>query len=378
MRPAGIAQAGFYPATEGLIRLACRRLKAEVPEAVNSLDPCIGEGVAFKQLIDHLGLAEERACGVELTRNRGAAAQALLPRANIISPADFISGVTKPSKQFSFIYCNSPYADEIGGGQRMEASFAEKCAQLLCNYGIGLFVVPERIWLDNFDFRRVIAQNFIDVSTITGSPEESPYTETLVFGVRKDHGLKDWSGGPIMQMLPANKMAEPYVIPPVGRPVGYWHKTVITDEELREHLLTSEIETNVDVPKPIQRGTPPLALGEGHNGMLVASGQAPPVVVRRDAHGRMLEIPHLVRGVSRKAQVLVSEEEIENEDGTMSNKEVYTETFVLEMTVLTHEGKVIHLKPGSAADGDKVQVKKTLTVLPGAGTKAGQHGGIAV
>lgn len=379
MRPQGLAHAGFYPAPEGLIKKACEYLVTDVPEQINALDPCVGEGVAFKQLLDHLAAPYERACASELTRNRGEAAAKLLPGANVLWPADFIMGTNQPTKCFSFVYCNSPYADELGGGYRVEAAFADKATRLLANGGIGLFVVPEKVWRTDYEFRRCIAKNFIDVMDVYAEQEFRPYNETLIFGVRKDHGIADWNGAPVMQMK--GDHTEPYVVPGLKHPCRNWHRTQLTHDEIVEALLCSEIEQYVDVPAPIKRGTPPLALGEGHNGMLVASGQAPPVVVMRDKRGRMLEIPHLVRGVSKKVVVHVDSEEGVDDKGAAFKKDVYSETFQLDMVVLTHTGEVIHLKHGSAgASEEQTNVEippDRIQVLADGGTQTGM-GGIAV
>lgn len=387
MRPQGHAHSGFYPLPEGACRTAMEYLITDVPEQIVGLDPCVGEGVAFKMLLDHLGAAVPDSetpyaqhCASELTKNRGAIAQQALPGCNVQYPADFITGMTRPPKSFSFIYCNSPYGDEMGGGYRIEASFADKATQLLCTGGIALFVVPEDVWQGDHEFRRCIATHYTDVLAVYPKPEDRPYNETLVFGVRRDHGQKDNWGSPIMCHRTGD-LTLPYKVPGLKHPCRHWQRTSLTEEELKEALLGSEIERFIDVPDPIKRGRPPLALGEGHNGMLVASGQAPPVVVRRDTKGRMLEIPHLVRGVSRKATVLVSEEEGEDDKGAAFSKQVYTETFVLNITVLTHEGEVIHLKSGSketARPEEELPPPRTLEVKHGAGTHRGEHGGIAV
>jgi len=349
-----------------------------ISSGIVALDPCVGEGAAFKMLLDHLGAKYENACASELTKNRGATAQELLKGANVLYPADFIVGTSKPNKSFSFIYCNPPYGDEIGGGYRIEASFADKVADLMCIGGVVLFVVPKDTWNGDYNFRRAVAKHFVDITVVYPEAADRPYNETLVFGVRKDHKNEDWAGTPIMQMR-AGKASEPYKVPGLKHACRNWKRTCLTEEELKEAILTSEIECHIDVPDPIRRGTPPLALGEGHNGMLVASGQAPPVVVMRDDKGRMLEVPHLVRGVSKKAMILVSSEEIEGEGVSMTQKDVYTETFVLHMVVLTKDGEVIHLKNGSASTarpGDDIPGGR-VQVLASGETQTGT-GGIAV
>lgn len=379
MRPQGQAHSGFFPLPDGAVETAKEYLITDSPGTISSLDCCVGEGVAFKAFLDHLGADYSWACAAELCKTRGQIAAETVPGMNLASPADFIVGTTKPNKTFSFVYCNPPYSSELGGGYRIEASFTDKATDLLCNGGVALFVVPQDTWENDYHFRRAIAKSYVEVMAVFPKPEDRPYNETLVFGVRKDHGIADWAGSPIMQHKTDPKA--PYLVPGMKHPCRNWHKTSLTIDEIKEAMLRSEIEKFIDVPDPIKRGRPPLALGIGHNGMLCASGQAPPIVVIRDKLGRMLEIPHLVRGVSRKATMLVSDEEEETDNGTMIQKQVYTETFVLNMTVLSHTGDVIHLKPGSAETAkpeDELPPVHYVDMKTGAGTVRGQHGGIAV
>lgn len=356
--------------------MALKYLKAADPQGVVACDPCVGDGVAFKTLIDGLGVPYDRCCAIELTKQRSEQAAALMPGCNVIH-ADAINGVTRPTRVFSFVYCNSPYSDEIGGGYRTETVFAERVADLLRIGGVAMFVVPEKTWNDRYGFKESLAPKFVDISVVYPQPEDRPYDEVLVFAVRKDNLNKDIWHQPKLML---KEGYEPYEIPTLLHPCKSLKKNALTDEEVKLALLSSDIERHIDVPDPVSRGRPPLALGEGHNGMLVASGQAPPVVIPRDKRGRMLEIPHLVRGVSKKAQMLVEQEEGENESGTSFTKEVYTEIFVLKMTVLLHTGDVIELKSGSEETDDKGPApdKKVLHVLPGAATTRNGHGGIAI
>lgn len=378
MRPQGHAQAGFYPLPPGAAKLALKYLKADDPQGVVALDPCVGDGVAFKILLDGLGIPYERCCAIELTKQRHEQSSALLSGCNVIH-ADAINGVTRPTRTFSFVYCNSPYSDEIGGGYRTETVFADRVADLLRIGGIALFVVPEKTWTERYGFQTTLAPKFVDISVVYPQPEDRPYDEVLVFAVRKDNLHKDlWGGAKVMM----KEGYEPYEIPTLLHPCKSLKKNALTDEEVKLALLSSEIERNIDVPDQVSRGRPPLALGEGHNGMLVASGQAPPVVAPRDKLGRMLEIPHLVRGVSKKEMVALTDqwEEGETESGAPYTKEVYTEVFKLKMVILLQSGDVIELKPGSAEaeDAGPPPDKKVLHVLPGAATTRNGHGGIAV
>ncbi len=389
MRPQGRVHAGFYPLPPGAVDTALMYLHAENPEGVIAIDPCVGEGLAFKQLLEGLGVPLKNACAVELTPNRGEEAAKNLPEANVLYPADFLGGVNRPARSFSFVYCNPPFDDEIGGGYRVEASFSEKVAHLLRIDGVALFVVPGSIWKDNPSFREALARSFVEVMAVEPAEEDRPYNEILVFGVRRDNTVQDWSGKPVMQMK--TETDEPYLIPTLKNPCYTLRKTQMTEAELKSYLINSPLESMVDVPNPIQRGRPPLALGEGHNSLLVASGQSPPIVAMRDSKGRLLEVPHLVRGVSKKAQILKEQEEDVNEKGESFTKDVYTEIFILVMTVLLHTGEIIKLEQGSeemAQAGKRREAEqppkpghqngKAISVLPAANTKRGSHGGIAI
>jgi hypothetical protein len=256
-----------------------------------------------------------------------------------------------------------------------------------------LMIVPEDTWEWDRPFKSAMARWFVDIQMVKPEEADRPYNEVLVFGVRKDNTELDWVGNPVMQFKA--DCDEPYVIPTLKHRCPTFRKVSMTHAELRKCLINSPIEHIVDVPNPIERGRPPMALGEGHNGLLVSSGQAPPIVAVRDGKGRLLEIPHLVRGVSKKIQVLKDSEEGETPSGESFTKDIYTEIFVLIMKVLLHTGEIITLEQGSEElaqqrDQQKSEVRTTQereeeaqrknghAVLPHQSTKRASHGGIAV
>lgn len=395
MRPQGFAHAGFFPLTEGGAKTAVEQLKVECdPRMISVLDPCIGDGVALKRIVDALGVPYENICGVELTRNRGDEARALLPGARIISPACFLSGVNRPERAFTFVYCNPPYADEAGGGYRVETQFLDKIGHMVPIGAVLLMVVPFNTTTVSY-FTATLARYWRRVRVKRLAPQDAPYNETLIVAYRHnnkaawgEHFNTNYESVEMTQKdydeddAPPTDNPEPYgspfIIPPAKRIIGdVLHKVMLTDEEIKDHLLSSTIEREISTPPPIDRGRPPLALTTGHNGILVASGQAPPVVTLRDQKGRMLEVPHIIRGVARKEQYIKSRTTEENEDGTQAKtKTVISESVDLKMMVLLHTGTIVNLNEDR--DSRPIETPPTVKVSMLHSEEGSHDGGIGI
>src|SRR5262249_51333957 len=87
--------------------------------------------------------------------------------------------------------------------------------------------------------------------------------------------------------------------------------------------------------------SPPLALGTGHVALLLASGHLDGVVSPEG------ERPHLVRGTSRKKEVVTSEEVTEDDKGRQTTKTVLTEKIELIVRAVDWTGTVRTFTEGS-------------------------------
>jgi len=407
MRPEGYGHAGFYPLTEGAAILAAKQFKIEGdPTKVSVLDPCIGDGVAIKRIMDALKIPTANLRAVELTSNRGAEAKALMPDCTVLTPCDFLGGCNRPDRGFTFTYANPPFSPTYGGGGRTETQFLEKIGHMMPVGGALCMVVPYST-LNNSGFRGELSRSWRRVRIVKPKYEDAPYNETIVCAIRSnnkpafgnyfslqyedgDESLREASRfgaaapGEKPKWLVDNpeEVGSPFLIPDARRMCDSFHKTALTDEEIGMALLASPIERNIGTPPPIDRGRPPLALTTGHNGMLVASGQAPPIVTKRDKLGRMLEVPHLVRGVARKVNYIKSEETEEKEDGSERTKTVISEAVDLKVMVLLYTGQIVDLnqdREAVLADGDNVPEAEKRRMLQMLHSDSGSgNGGIGI
>jgi hypothetical protein len=387
MRPQGFAHAGFYPLTEGAAKIAADQVVVDGdPKMVSVLDPCVGDGVAIKIICDKLGIPYENIQAVELTRNRGEQAAETLPGSHVLAPCDFLSGCNHPDRGYTFVYANPPYADEIGGGYRVETQFLDQFAKMCPIGSVLLMVVPystatRRMYLESLakSWTRIRVVRLGDMNQ-----ELAPFDETLVIAVRAnckpEWGMTynpKYERNMYGEDVPADQLpGMPFKIPVAKRLPEPLHKVQLTNEEVCERLLMSAIEKEVRTPPPIDRGRPPLALTTGHNGILVASGQAPPVVTVRDSQGRMLEVPHLIRGVARKQTYLKSTTTEEDEEkGTSKTKTILSEAVDLKMLVLLHTGDIVDLNEQQQAPVTH-EKPKMISRLPS--DQGSGQGGIAI
>jgi hypothetical protein len=106
------------------------------------------------------------------------------------------------------------------------------------------------------------------------------------------------------------------------------------EEELLEMLAASPLSRMLEEgPKRKDLPRPPVPLGRGHIAMLLASGTLDGIV-RPDG-----EPPHVVRGVARKQEVLVSAE-TEDNGKTVKTVERYQEQIKLIVRTLGQDGIV--------------------------------------
>jgi hypothetical protein len=136
MRPHGKIKLGFFP----LPAAEARRLRNYLVflSQFSALDPCVGDGVAFKCL---LGVAQAYSYGIEIDAHRATQAKAL----GIDTLQANTMDVRCPAESASLLYMNPPYDLEAGqtGNQRLEAVFLEHTYRWLKPGGILVFVIPQ-------------------------------------------------------------------------------------------------------------------------------------------------------------------------------------------------------------------------------------------
>lgn len=183
MRLAGRQRLGFYP----LPIPEARRIRnfLRFPEQVSStLDPCIGEGVAFAEITQD---ANTLRYGIDLDAERATLARSLADEVLHGNCFDVQCSV----ESFSLIYLNPPYDFEIGEGrsQRMEKLFLDHVYRWLKRAGVLVMVIPS----DHIkDCAQVLSSQFRDVRIYRlTEPESVKYKQVAVFGVRRTRQERD-------------------------------------------------------------------------------------------------------------------------------------------------------------------------------------------
>jgi hypothetical protein len=136
MRPQGQTKLGFFP----LPMAEARRLKnwLNFPEKFSAIDPCVGDGVAFAELLRNVSVDNH---GIEIDVFRAEQARTLGIETLHANTMD----VRCPAESVSLLYLNPPYDWECGesNNQRLEYVFLEHTYRWLKPLGVLLFVIPQ-------------------------------------------------------------------------------------------------------------------------------------------------------------------------------------------------------------------------------------------
>ena len=181
MRPHGQAKLGFFP----LPMPEAERLKNYLAFAseFSALDPCVGDGVAFTQLLH--GIAAHR-YGIEIDANRAEQARALGIETLQANTMD----VRCQPEAVSLLYLNPPYDWESGesNNQRLEAVFLEHTYRWLKAGGVLLFVIPQ---LRLAKCARLLSEHFTDLRVFRlTEPSCLQYKQIVVLATRRKRHSK--------------------------------------------------------------------------------------------------------------------------------------------------------------------------------------------
>lgn len=176
MRLAGRLKLGFYTLP---VREAERiRTRLTYSERFAAVDPCVGDGVAFKKL---LGSSHAHAFGIEIDAFRAEQAAQLgieIIQANALT-------VRCPVESVSLLYLNPPYDFEVGqqGNKRLESVFLEHTYRWLKQKGVLIFVIPQA---QLKVCAKLLAEQFMDfrVYRLT-EPESVQYRQVVFVALRR-------------------------------------------------------------------------------------------------------------------------------------------------------------------------------------------------
>ena len=342
MRPHGQVKLGFFP----LPVLEGKRLNGWLtfPERFSALDPCVGDGVAFANLLQNV--ASHR-YGIEIDANRAEQARAL----GIDTLQANAMDVRCPPEAVSLLYLNPLYDWESGesNNQRLESVFLEHTYRWLKGGGVLLFVIPQ---MRLAKCARLLAEHFTDLRVFRLTELAClQYKQIAVMATRRkghsrvtDAVLLD--GVRYLEVLAAKSELEPlgdtaevrYEVPPS-------ESAVLTNmgiplDEVEDLLLESAAYRQagrVLLPKLNDvKGRPLTPLHGGHVGLLCTAGMLNGVFGEGEAR-------HIAHWRSVKFTDHWEEEE---EDGTkiLHDRERFSHELTLvfangKTQILTHEKK---------------------------------------
>jgi SAM-dependent methyltransferase len=341
MRLAGRQRLGFYP-LPGPEAERIRRFLPFPDKQCSTLDPCIGDGVAFAKITSE---AKVLHYGIELDAYRAEQARSLATE--VIQGNCF--DVQCPVDSFSMLYLNPPYDFELGdqNSQRMERLFLEHVYRWLKSGGVLVFVIPgPRIG----ECSAVLSIQFRDVRVYRlTEPESVRYKQIVLFGLRRTRNererLRDsditrarqWYASLArdperLSPLPSEPDRQ-YPVPP-GNPVRMVYRGLPLDEI--EDLLPRSSAYRQAAPVLFAQeadisGRPLTPLHGGHVGLLCTAGMLNGIFGEGEAR-------HIANWQSIK---LVDRTE-EEEDGATVVRE--KERFSNELTLVFSTGQIVTLK----------------------------------
>lgn len=291
MRLAGQMKSGFYAVDPAVPVALADRLRVLKPDETNVIDPCAGEGVALGRLADALGIERERAYAVEVDEGRSEIVNHPDNGWNAQAPCSLFDLGCTP-RSMSLVWCNPPFDDEAGGGERIEHQFLVRATDLLVAGGVMAFFCPSRL----FDawYRptpQFFVREFEKIAVLEPDPEHRPYDEVLVVGTRRKRPYHDGKfDAPTIKLSGCDRTWD---VPPAKLPKRF-DKCGLTPDEIERALRSSPLNSLTAVPEIAPPARPPLPLAKGHIALLLASGHLDGIV-RPEG-----EPPHVVRGTARK------------------------------------------------------------------------------
>src|SRR5882762_9803370 len=278
MRMHGQTKLGFYPLP--VAEIGRLRKCLVVAGGFSALDPCVGDGVAFAQLVRDVDCNRY---GIEVDANRAEQARALgieVLQANTMD-------VRCPSESLSLLYLNPPYDWEAGdsNNQRLEFVFLEHTYRWLKPGGVLLFVIPQ---LRLTKCARLLSEQFTDLRVFRlTEPACLQYKQIVVLATRRKRYPRLSDAALLDAVQYHETLATRVELEPLGETTEIWYEVpapepvVLTNmgiplDEVEDLLLESSAYRQagrVLLPKLGDiKGRPLTPLHGGHVGLLCTAG----------------------------------------------------------------------------------------------------------
>ncbi len=329
MRLEASVKMGYYPTPLSTVERIRSFLKFP-RENVSVLDPCCGEGLALKSLVEN---ANATTYGIELDEYRAERAKANLNHVlkGSYEDARISNGV------FSCLFLNPPYdwdtpsESSEAPRDRKEKTFLRGTMKYLQPNGTLIYIIPQNRLTD--DVSRILSYRFDDFNAFRFQDDEyDKYRQIVLFGVKKERGsmgdagrLNDLSRETPDEIPFADEPM--YELPP-SKPVHLFRSSVIDEKELEKLLKNSPLWEKIrNHNDDGSMGRPPLPLHKGHLGLLLANGCLDGIFGEGNDK-------HIVRG---KAEKIISVYD-EYDGDALIEREV--ENYRISIKVLERNGEI--------------------------------------
>jgi hypothetical protein len=170
MRPHGKAKLGFFPLPA--VEVGRLRNCLTFPDEFSAVDPCVGDGVAFTDLVEG---THARRYGIEIDAYRAEQARSQGIETLHANTMD----VRCPAESISLLYLNPPYDLEVRqtNNQRLELVFLEHTYRWLKPGGVLVFVIPQP---QLKSCARILSEHFDDLAAYRLTEPESVHNKQVV------------------------------------------------------------------------------------------------------------------------------------------------------------------------------------------------------
>jgi hypothetical protein len=342
LRFQGKSRLGFYPLPFSEAQRIRRFVQFQGTPS-SAIDPCVGDGVAFKIITSG---AEVSRYGIELDAYRAEHARQRIP--NIVQGNTL--EVQCPVECFGLLHLNPPYDWTLGpaDSRRTEQSFLSHTYRWLKPGGVLVFVIPgERL----AECSQILSTHFRDVRVYRlEAPECVRYKQVVVFGARRSRREKErltdsditrarlyyasLARNPSQIPVVPHEPEAPYIVP-VSGPVQLIYRGLPLDEieDLLAQSAAYRQAGRILFAEPVSAtGRPLTPLHAGHVGLLACSGLLNGIFGSGDQR-------HIAFWQAVK---IVDKTEEEDEKGVITMRE--KERFSNELTVVYSTGQVAVLK----------------------------------
>lgn len=327
---------GYYPTPLSVVERVNTFLK--FPDGkMTVLDPCCGEGLAVKKLVE--GINAET-YGIELDKLRAGEAKENLDHVLACGYED--SRIT--NNAFSILWLNPPYdfekmdEDADRSNERKEKTFLANTIKYLKVGGILVYIIPQSRLSKSI--AKTLSSRFENIQVYRFMDEEyKAFKQIVVIGVKKKRNEPDETEYLNLVQVPSftldelPELKEPIYEVPSSDTISLFKSKIIEIEELAKEVKESPLWKKMRDMSVARNGglkRPPLPLHSGHLGLLLASGCLDGLMGEGDDL-------HVVRG--KVIKITTTYEEMKGD--VLEQRSI--ESYQVSIKILNKDGDIITL-----------------------------------